>query len=136
MERPKVGTGVLILKDNKVLFGQRTSPLGKGTWCPPGGHLEFFETFEECVKREAFEETGVEIDNVKFFTVTNDIFKEENKHYVTIIFTASLKSGIPELKEPDKWVEWKWFSWDDLPSPLFLPIENLKRKGYDPFEKR
>ena len=29
----------------------------------PGGHLEEKETFEECLKREVLEETGIEIDD-------------------------------------------------------------------------
>ncbi len=43
-KRPKVGLGVLIFKDGKVLLGKRKGAHGEGTWCPPGGHLEFGET--------------------------------------------------------------------------------------------
>jgi 8-oxo-dGTP pyrophosphatase MutT (NUDIX family) len=31
-------------------------------WLPPGGHIEANETPPECAKREAYEETGLEID--------------------------------------------------------------------------
>lgn len=40
----------------------------------PGGHLEENETFEECLKREVLEETGIEIDDdeikIPFMKVT------------------------------------------------------------------
>lgn len=61
----------------------------------PGGHLEFGESFAECAEREALEETGLEIGNVKLLVATNDII--EGKHYVTIFVTAVITG---EKKEP------------------------------------
>ena len=101
MERPKVGIGVFVIKDNKILMGKRKNTLGKGAWCLPGGHLEFFETFEECAKRESFEEAGIDITNIIFCTITNDMFKKEKKHYVTIFLKSTIQSGIPKTMEPD-----------------------------------
>ncbi|MBU0929712.1 MAG: NUDIX domain-containing protein, partial [Nanoarchaeota archaeon] len=57
----RVGVGVYIIKDNKILFGKRKGFHGSGTWCPPGGHLEFNESIEECAIREVMEETGIKI---------------------------------------------------------------------------
>jgi 8-oxo-dGTP pyrophosphatase MutT (NUDIX family) len=34
-------------------------------WLPPGGHLELNETPPECAKREALEETGLEIELIR-----------------------------------------------------------------------
>ncbi len=123
--RPKVGLGVFIKKDNKFLFGQRLNVHGQGTWCVPGGHLEFGESWEECVERETAEEAGLKIKNIHFLTITNDVFKAENKHYVTIYMRSDWKHGKPEVLEPNKIVKWGWFSLDQLPSPLFLPMQNL-----------
>jgi 8-oxo-dGTP diphosphatase len=58
-----------------------------GTLQCPGGHLEYGESFADCAKREALEETGLEVGDVKFFTATNDVM-EEGKHYVTIYMTG------------------------------------------------
>ena len=128
MDRPKVGLGVLIVKDNMVLLGKRKNSHGDGSWCPPGGHLEFGESFEECAKREVLEECGLSISNLKFVDITNDIFKKDNKHYVTIHMKCDYESGEPKFLEPHKCEKWEWFSWDNLPSPLFLPIINFKEK--------
>lgn len=54
-KRPKVGLGVCLLKDDKILFGKRKGAHGGGSWCFPGGHLEFNETWEECARRETEE---------------------------------------------------------------------------------
>ncbi len=132
MERPKVGVEVFILKDNKFLMGKRTNAHGDGTWSLPGGHLEFFETFEDCAKREVLEETGLKIEDVTFATITNDMFKEENKHYVTIFVKSKYTEGIAKIIEPNKCLKWDWFTWEELPSPLFLPLENLRKTNFNP----
>ncbi len=133
-KRPRVGLGVLIFKDGKVLFGKRKGPHGRGAWCPPGGHLEFGETWEECAKRETMEEAGIKIKNLEFITTTNDLHLNEGKHYVTVVMKAEYDSGNAKVMEPDKCEGWDWFAWDDLPQPLFLSIQNLIASGYRPEE--
>jgi ADP-ribose pyrophosphatase YjhB (NUDIX family) len=61
LERQFTAT-VYILHDDKVLLHFHAK---FGKWLPPGGHLEHNETPQECAKREAFEETGLEIEFVK-----------------------------------------------------------------------
>ncbi len=128
-QRPSVGVGVLIVKDNKVLLGKRKNAHGEGTWCPPGGHLEFGESFEDCARRETLEEAGINIKNIRLITATNDIFSKE-KHYITLCFLADYDKGEVTIKEPEKCERWEWFAWDALPTPLFLPIENLIKEGF------
>lgn len=130
----RVGIGAYILRDGKFLFGKRIGSHGTGTWSAPGGWLEFGESWEECAKRETLEETGVEIENIRFGTVTNDISEEEGKHVVTIHMVADHKSGEPRVTELDKWEKWDWFSWDDLPQPLFYPYKNLLAQKFDPLK--
>jgi 8-oxo-dGTP diphosphatase len=132
MERPRVGVGILIIKDGKVLLGKRKASHGIGTWCPPGGHLEFGESMEDCARREVLEETGMKIKNLRFATATNDVFVEDGKHYITLHILAELDSGEPKVVEPDKIDSWEWFPWDNLPEPLFLPMVNLVKLGFRP----
>lgn len=126
---PRVGVGVIVKKDGKVLALLREGAHGKGTWSIPGGHLEFNESWEECAIREVFEETGVEIENIKLVGLTNDIFEKEEKHYITLFMFADWKSGEPYVKEPEKCPEIVWADWQDFPKPVFLPLENF-RKNY------
>lgn len=120
----KVGVGVLLFKDGKVLLGKRKNKNGFGQYAWPGGHLEFMESIEGCAKREVMEETGMEIENVKFLRVFN-MKTLEGFHYMDIGVMADWKSGIPELKEPDKCEGWEWYDLKNLPSPLFIPIPSL-----------
>jgi len=132
-ERPKIGVGAIVIKNGKVLLGKRKNSHGDGTWSFPGGHLEFGEKVEDCAKRETEEETGLIIDNFEKSVFTNDIFEKENKHYVTLYAIAEIYEGEPVVAEPEKCERWEWFDWDNLPSPLFIPIENLLKQDFNPF---
>ncbi|RZT96040.1 8-oxo-dGTP diphosphatase [Ancylomarina subtilis] len=131
-KRPKVGVGVAVIKEGRVLLGKRKNAHGDGTWAFPGGHLEYQECWEDCAIREILEETGLRIKNVRYGTVTNDIFQEEQKHYVTIVMLADYDFGDVNLMEPDKCERWEWFDWNNLPQSIFMTIQNLKRNNYNP----
>src|SRR5258706_6680257 len=98
-EKIKVGIGVLVLKDGKVLLGKRKSAHGDGEYATPGGHLEYMESFIDCAKREVAEETGMKIKNIKFMYIAN-LREYAPKHYVHIEVIAEWESGEPQLLEP------------------------------------
>jgi 8-oxo-dGTP diphosphatase len=134
IQRPGVGIGILILKENQILLGKRTASHGAGTWAPPGGHLEFLESFQECALREVKEETGLIVKLIdKYPSVTNDFFQEDNKHYVTLHLRAQYLGGEPQVLEPEKLEEWKWFEWEKFPNRLMIPFYNLLKQDYNPF---
>ena len=132
MDRPKVGVGVIVVKDRKVLLGLRKGSHGAASWCWPGGHLEYGESWEQCAARELYEETGLKARNYRLAGVTNDIFPEQ-KHYITLHLCCEYKSGKLTLREPEKCQRWEWFSWDNLPSPLFIPTGNLVKQDFKLF---
>lgn len=112
--KPKVGVGVMIFKDGKVLMATRKGSHGAGDYGFPGGHLELMESFEDCAIRETKEECGIEIKNIKFLYLTN-VTKYAPKHYVHVGLVADWSSGEPQTLEPNKAEEWKWYKLDDLP---------------------
>lgn len=133
IEKPQVGTGMIITRDDKVLLMKRKGPHGKGTWSTPGGHLDFGETPEQCGAREAKEEVGVEVVDIRFRAVTNDVFEATGRHYITIWMEGKSVSGEPTIAAEDEVEEIGWYTWDALPTPLFLPLENLvKENSYPP----
>jgi 8-oxo-dGTP diphosphatase len=122
---PRVGVAVLIIKDGTFLMGQRRGSHGEGTWSAPGGWLEYKESFEEAGTREVKEETGLDVKNIQFAGITNNIFKDDPTHSITVWLTAEWASGKPTITEPDKFIDQKWVTFDSLPAPLFLPWEEL-----------
>jgi len=137
-ERPLVGLSAIIIDGGSVLLGKRKGSHGAGTWSFPGGHFEFGETFEDCLYREIKEEVGLKRKNLRQIdsvpcAVTNDYFKDEGKHYVTLFFRFDYLSGKIKNKELEKCDGWEWYDWGNLPSGLFLPVKNLIKQNYDPF---
>ena len=130
--RPLIGVGVLVVRDGRVLLGERRGAHGAGSWAPPGGHLEFGESVEACARREVREETGLEIIDVREAPYTSDVFEVEHKHYITLFVTARATAGEPELREPLKCVRWSWHYWAELPRPLFAPLATLHARGFVP----
>lgn len=126
----KVGIGVMIKKDNKILLGHRVCN-GKDTggiyepdsWCLPGGKQEYNETIFECAIRETKEETNLDICDLEIFGATDDI--QPNKHFITLEVIANDYSGELLVMEPDKQDEWKWFDLKALPANIYTPSKKF-----------
>lgn len=134
-------TLILINKDNNILIWQRIGKHWYSSWGFPGGHLEFWEEIEVWILRELLEETWLQsnkITDLLINGITNDIFLKDEKHYITIYFTAKFLWNYFDVKitEPENFLEWKWVSWDDLKNfeNLFLPIQNYIKKWFNPFK--
>lgn len=126
----KIGIGVMILNENKILLGHR-SKNKKDTggiyevdcWTLPGGKQEYYETFWECARREVKEETNLDIDNLELFSISDDI--QPDRHYITIHIIAKKYSGELKIMEPTKEDEWKWFDFNNLPENLYTPSKKF-----------
>lgn len=63
-----VGAVVIVLnKQGEILLQQRTSP--RGVWGLPGGLMELGESTEQVAKREVYEETGLNVENLQLLNV-------------------------------------------------------------------
>ena len=120
------GCGVLIFnQDGKVLLGLRnydpttadSEMHEEGTWSCPGGNIEYGETFEEAVTREAKEETGLDIHDVELICVQTDL--NEHAHYISVGMIAKAYEGVPQVMEPEQIMAWRWFKLDELPKNIF-----------------
>ena len=121
MPYPRVGLGVIIVnKDGEILIGKR-----KGSHAPkfsiPGGKLDLGETFEQGAIREIKEETNLDVFEPKVIAVTNNLetFKEEGKHYISIILLVKKYYGELKNMEPEKCEGWTWVNPRKLPQPHF-----------------
>jgi 8-oxo-dGTP diphosphatase len=135
MERAKVGVGVLVVRDGLFLFLKRAGAHEGGTWCTPGGHIDYGETPVETAIRETKEETGITLAGGKIVGITNDVFEGTPNHYVTLwVLPDAVGDEGVTLKE-DESSEYGWFPIDALPSPLFRSTENLLNgKSLIPFD--
>ena len=81
-----------------------------GKWIGIGGHLEENESPEECIRREALEETGMNLTDLKLRGIITFILPDWGNE-LTFLYTAQTEAA--ELKECSEGVL-KW-----------IPIENV-----------
>jgi 8-oxo-dGTP diphosphatase len=124
-DRPRVGVSVLVRDGDRILLVKREHVHQAGSWGAPGGSLEYGETFEHRGRQEVKEETGVEIRDITFRVITNDVFEVEHKHFITVWMEAQYVSGEAKVTAPYEESEVGWFTWNTLPQPLFLPLQHL-----------
>lgn len=119
-----VGVCVLVEKDRRFALIRRRGAHGEGTWSTPGGHIDFGEKAIDAARREVKEEVDLEIGELQIDGFTEDYFKAEDRHYITIWLSARWVSGeLPESGE--EFTESGWFKEGDFPEPWFLPLKNF-----------
>lgn len=113
-DRPHIGVGMILQKEDSILLGQRMKKFGRGQLCLPGGHLEMFETTEFAARRETKEECGLAVGKTTLIGFTEDFYPDDQKHYLTIFYVGEYIGGEPIETEPDKISNWKWYKIADL----------------------
>jgi 8-oxo-dGTP diphosphatase len=132
---PRVGVGVLIFRNNKILLSKRLKEYGYGQLALPGGHVEWQETLIDCAKREVLEETGLQLKRV----VNTQMYTEEiseGKHYVTFYLIAKCpKNQDPQQTEPTKHEPWNWYDPWKLPNHTWAPTKRLMKRIKEKLEE-
>ena len=117
-QNPLPGVTVLIVEDDKILLGKRgPASFRPGTWCLPGGFIEFEEDFITAAHREIFEETGLEIEVESIINVVSN-FLSNRLHTLVVVLQASVRGG--RLQAGDDLEAIEWFPLKgDLPEMAF-----------------
>jgi 8-oxo-dGTP diphosphatase len=141
--------GLIISDRNEVLLSDEFQ-LGQKMTKFPGGGLQFGEGSADCIKREALEEFGQEIEIVDHF-YTTDFFQKALFHkdhqllsiYYIIRFTDAIRFKITnkpydfsELKNGSQSFRWKKIgelSSDDLSFPIDRYVATLLKKRFGQF---
>ena len=99
VERVVLTNMCMVYQGDKILVQERVDTNWSGI-CFPGGHVEEGESFVESVKREVFEETGLEIVAPLLCGVKQ--WTQRNGEYRYIVFfykTNQFKGEIKDSKE-------------------------------------
>ncbi|MEN6437374.1 MAG: NUDIX hydrolase [Syntrophobacter sp.] len=95
-----------------VLIERKNPPSG---WAIPGGFVDYGESLEKAATREAREETGLEITDLRQFRAYSDPGRDPRAHTVTVVFTAS---GTGNPVAADDAANLGIFRLDELPKDL------------------
>ncbi len=102
-----------------VLIERRNEPLG---WALPGGFVDYGEMLEDAARREALEETGMEISDLRLLGCYSDPSRDRRQHNISTVFVAK-GSGTP--RAGDDAGRAATFPTDRLPWPLCFDHEAI-----------
>ena len=85
-QRPGVSVDMLIAVEHRlVLVFRANEPIN---WALPGGYVAYGERVEDAARREAMEETGLELVDLEQFHVYSDPDRDPRQHSITTVFLA------------------------------------------------
>lgn len=133
-----VGVGVVLAQNRRLLVSRRKAAckIGVNAWSLPGGSIELNESIYNTIIRECREETGLEVEPVKFENDSYVWFAQEwfrEQHTWTMYTQAVVWGGRQANPEPHKHTDWEWASLAHLESICsdqdWLPIAALKHNA-------
>lgn len=130
-EHPIVGVAAVVLWDGQVLLVQRGREPARGLWGLPGGMLELGETVAEGVRREVWEECGVEIEVGPLVGVFEPMQRDDagrlRYHYVVLDYLARYVGG--ELQAADDADDARWVSPAELEGlPMLVETREMIKR--------
>ena len=138
MRTPHSGANAIVLNEaGQVLLIRRAD---NGRWCLPGGHVDYGETVAQCVVRETYEETGVEVEVERLSGVYSRPYEAQEgltrpSHYVILAFLCRPAGG--EMRLSRESTDVRYFALDELPETLWSwhreRIEDALRGQTTPF---
>jgi 8-oxo-dGTP diphosphatase len=117
--------------DEVLLQLRQNTGYRDGHWAAAAGHVERDETAYDAARREAREETGVEVGSLTFVTsMQRTAHGDPIDERIDFFFTCRTWTGEPRIVEPSKCAALAWFRLDSLPEPV-VPHERfvLERLG-------
>lgn len=102
-----------------VLIERQNPPFG---WALPGGFVDYGESVETAAKREAQEETSLEVKLVEQFQVYSDPNRDPRQHTLSVVFLATAK-GEPQAQDDAKTIG-VFEPWQ-IPAPLCFDHDRI-----------
>ena len=92
---PRPCVAILVVRRGRVLLARRGVPPRAGLWDVPGGFVEAGETAEDAVRREAREETGLQVRVVAMLGSLPDVYGSRRVATLNLCYVVEARGGIP-----------------------------------------
>ncbi|MGO9614368.1 MAG: NUDIX domain-containing protein [Dissulfurispiraceae bacterium] len=120
MKNPLPTVDIIIEFDKDiVLIKRKNPPIG---WAMPGGFVNYGESLESAAKREAKEETGLNIMIIRQFHAYSAPERDPRFHTITTVFVAK---GEGAAKAGDDAAEIGVYQRDNLPSDIVFDHKDI-----------
>ena len=126
---------IIEFEDGRIVLIRRANP--PPGWALPGGFVDYGETLEQAARREAKEETGLDVTLVEQLQAYSDPARDPRHHTLSVVFLARARG---EPVGADDATEAKAFDPAALPQPMafdharivadFLEYKRSGRKGH------
>src|SRR5690606_19914341 len=103
---PTPTVDIILQRQSKILMIRRKKDPFKGQLALPGGFVNEGETAEAAAKREAMEETSLEIEPIEILGVYSDPKRDPRKHILTVVFVGIVVGGSDKAGDDAESVEW------------------------------
>ncbi|MEP0826752.1 MAG: NUDIX hydrolase [Nitrososphaera sp.] len=103
---PTPTVDIILQRQSKVLMIRRKKDPFMGQLALPGGFVNEGETAEAAVKREAMEETSLEVEPIEILGVYSDPKRDPRKHILTVVFVGIILGGSDKAGDDAESVEW------------------------------
>ncbi|MDX9893432.1 MAG: NUDIX domain-containing protein [Patescibacteria group bacterium] len=114
ISQPFVISGCIIKNGDQFLLVQEARK-ERGKWNQPAGWLDFGEKIIDGAKREAKEETGLEIKITGLLGIYSLIKHQDGKIYHAVKFIFAAEALTNDIKfDPEELIAVKWFSLDEI----------------------
>jgi NAD+ diphosphatase len=93
---------ILVADNGKIILARRKNEPCAGKFDLPGGFVDIMERVEDAVKREVFEELGIKVSDMQFFTSFPNEYEYKGISYFTcdMAFICPV-TDLSELKASD-----------------------------------
>lgn len=115
---PKVGVGVLVIEQGKLLLVKRAMSPEKGKWSLPAGFLDQGDDPQQAAIREVWEETGLQVAIDRLIDVYTNPPNPNGGASIFILYQGHLLGG--RLQASDDAADADFFAPADLPEIAFL----------------
>lgn len=110
-----VATDALIERNGKYLMIKEGKERCRGKWNIPGGGVEHGENPVEAVKREVWEETGLEVEEVEgLLGVVDGMSTQDGNPVIVFVFKCTAEDGEPDPEFDEEVLDAKFLSKEDI----------------------